>query len=170
MQNVWKVSPHSHIQQVCALLWNPYKAVYFQLLPLSTCFALLCATGKQLRSCVQTDLGCLCLCWPQNLESREVIHRETWAVWVQASWSGAQHSLLAPGLCHSGAALLLPDLSWQVPAPLCSSGRKKGTEMPLRCLLPEGWDQTLVSCQITTAGFSSASVLLQESGLSGFTE
>lgn len=86
--------PHLQIQQMHVLLWNLCKAAYFQTLPLLSCFVLLCATGKQLRSCVQTDLGCLCLCWPQNLESREVIRRETGAVWVQASWSvGAEQEL-----------------------------------------------------------------------------
>lgn len=152
----------------CLLIYRSRKCVYrygistkLQLLPLSSCFALLCATGKQLRSCVQTDLGCLYLCWPQNLESREVIGRETWAVWVQASWMQEQSrsSAQLQCSCHAGAALLLPNLSWQVPAPLCSPGRKKGDRHP--SLLPEGWDQTAVCCQITTAGFSSASILLQ---------
>lgn len=130
------------------------------------------------------------LCFVQQENNLDPVCKQIWAasacagprIWRAGKWyteklelsgskpAGVELSLLAPGLCHSGAALLLPDLSWQVPAPLCSSGRKKGTEMHLRCLLPEGWDQTLVSCQITTAGFSSASVLLQGSGLSGFTE
>lgn len=39
--------------------------------------------------------------------------------------AGAEQELsTAPVLCHSGAALLLPDPSWL--SPLCSSGRKKG--------------------------------------------
>lgn len=42
---------------------------------------------------------------------------------------------------------------------LCSSGRNKGVRDP--GLLPEGWDQTALWCQITRAGFSSASILLQ---------
>lgn len=69
-------------------------------------------SGEQ-GSDMQRNLSCL---GPSQLECR--------------SRAGTQHSLLAPVLCHSCAALLLPDLSWQVPAPLCSSGRKKWDRDP----------------------------------------
>lgn len=145
----------SDAESACMIMDSPQSRVSSAAVPLiSVCSA----TGKQLRSCVQTDLGCLCLCWPQHLENVGKLEPG----WVRAGCGQKQRGLLA----------WLAGVSDSVCRPECSSARtavpccwEEGGQRPGPLHLGEGL--ATLCYWITTIVFPSVFCQKPES-LSGF--
>lgn len=135
---------------------SPQSRVKLSCWSLSSLFALLGATGKQLKPCVQTDLACLCLCWPQHLENVGKLEPSGYGLAVVRSSVGCWHGLLV-------SAILFADLSARTAVPCCGEegGQRPG---PLHL----GGGLATLCYWITTIVFSPVFCRKPES-LSGFT-